>query len=321
MSSRAIFWPSVVVLSLAAASAVAQTWPSRPITMVVAFPARGSDDILGRIVASRIAELLHQPVNVVNVSGGGGTTGAARVANAVADGHELILGTSATHALSQAINKTPPYNSLLDFAPVALMAEQPFVLVARPDLPAHDLQGFVAHGKSGRMQFGSAGTGSATHLVCAMLGAAAGMDGSHVSFNGGAPAMEALISARIDYFCPVVTIAIPQIQKQAIKAIAVLSRARTPVLPAVPTAAEQGMGNFTASTWFGLFLPKGTPAPVVHALQSATTAALDTPSVRAQLQEIGAEVVDPDRRSPDYLRQFLEKDIEKWRNALKAAGL
>jgi tripartite-type tricarboxylate transporter receptor subunit TctC len=291
--------------------------------MTVAFPAGGSDDILGRIIASRLSELLGQQVIVENASGGGGTVGTSRVAKAAPDGYQFALGTSATHALSQVLAKNPVYNAAADFTPVGLIAEQPFVLIAHKDLPVDNLQAFIAHAKAnaGKMQFGSAGEGSATHLVCAMLDAAIGVDAKHVPYNGGAPALQDLIAGKIDYFCPVVTIAIPQIQSKAVNAVAILSKNRTPVLPNLASASEQGLANFSASTWFALFLSKGTPAPIVQRLNAALSATMETPSVQSKLKEIGAEIVAPERRSPDYLQGFLKGEIDKWANAIKAANI
>jgi tripartite-type tricarboxylate transporter receptor subunit TctC len=315
-----------VVLTFGAAciqTVSAQDWPTRPITMVVAFPAGGSDDILGRIVAARLTELLGQPVNVENVAGGGGTTGTDRVAKAVPDGHQFALGTSATHALSQVLRKNPPYDASADFAPVALIAEQPFVLIARKDLPAENLTAFIALAKANAatMRYGSAGPGSATHLVCALLDAAIGVKATHVPSNGGAPALRDLVDGKIDYFCPVVTIAIPQIERQGVRSIAILSRDRSPVLPNLASAAEQGLKDFNASTWFGVFLPKGTPAPIVQRLHGAVVATMETPSVQTQLKEIGAVLVAPERRSPGYLQRFLSSEKEKWATAVKAANI
>ncbi len=303
-------------------SAIAQNWPTRSMTMVVAFPARGSDDILARILAPHLSEFLGQQVMVENVGGAGGMTGTSRVAKAAPDGYEFMLGTSATHALSQVLHKNPLYNSAADFTPAALIAEQPFVLIARNDLPGR-LQEFIAFAKRNEptMQFGSAGTGSATHLVCALLSAATGIKAKHVPYNGGAPALQDLIAGRIDYFCPVVTIAIPQIENKKVKGVAILMKSRSPVLPDLPSAQEQGLTDFAANTWFGIFLPKGAPAPIVRKLHDATVAAMDNPAVQAKLKEIGAELVASERRTPDYLRKFLEGDIEKWATAIKAAGL
>jgi tripartite-type tricarboxylate transporter receptor subunit TctC len=255
----ALLLVSLIVALQCDGAALAQDWPARPLTMVVAFPAGGSDDILGRIIASRLSEILGQQVIVENASGGGGTVGTSRVAKAAPDGYQFALGTSATHALSQVLAKNPVYNAATDFRPIGLIAEQPFVLIARKDLP-DSLSAFIAHAKAdaGKMQYGSAGEGSATHLVCAMLDAAIGVNGKHVPFNGGAPALRDLVAGKIDYFCPVVTIAIPPIQSKGVNAVAILSKNRTPVLPDLASASEQGLTNFSASTWFALFLPKGT---------------------------------------------------------------
>jgi tripartite-type tricarboxylate transporter receptor subunit TctC len=290
--------------------------------MTVAFPAGGSDDILGRIIASRLSEILGQQVTVENTSGGGGTTGTARVAKAAPDGYQFMLGTSATHALSQVLRQNPVYNAATAFAPVGLIAEQPFVLIARKDLP-ESLPAFIAYAKANaaKMQYGSAGEGSATHLVCTMFDTAIGVNAKHVPYNGGAPALQDLVAGKIDYFCPVVTIAIPQIQNKGVNAVAILSKNRTPVLPNLASASEQGLTNFSASTWFALFLPKGTPAPIVQRLHAALSATLETPAVQAKLKEIGAEIVSPDRRSPDYLQTFLKGEIDKWAGAIKAANI
>jgi len=313
---------ALVAFLTVAAPALAQDWPLRPMTMIVAFPARGSDDILARILAPHLSEFLGQPVTVENVGGSGGMTGTSRVAKAAPDGYEFMLGTSATHALSQVLYRNPPYRSAEDFTPVALVAEQPFVLIARKELPGR-LQDFIAVAKAhgAPMQFASAGTGSATHLVCALVSVAAGVKAKHVPFNGGAPAMEELIAGRIDYFCPVITIAIPQIENQKVKGVAVLTKSRSAALPDLPSAKDQGREGFSANTWFAIFLPKAAPAPVVRKLYAAAAAAMDNPTVKARLKEIGTDLVAPERRTSDYLKDLLQSDIKKWSNAIKAADL
>lgn len=317
-----LFVIAVIAILQCVGSATAQDWPTRPVTMVVAFPAGGSDDILGRIVASRLSELLGQPVIVENIDGAGGTTGTARVAKATPDGYRFVLGTSATHALSQVLRKNPLYDSTADFAPVALIAEQPFVLIARKDMPAN-LRAFIAYAKANeaKLQYGSAGEGSATHLVCALFNAAAGIKAKHVPYNGGAPALKDLVAGRIDYFCPVVTIAIPQIDNKGVQGVAILTRNRAPILPNLASASEQGLTDFAASTWFAVFMPKGTPARIVQKLNGAVLAAMETPSVQAQFKKIGAEMVASERRSPDYLQRFLKGEIEKWAAAIKTANI
>jgi tripartite-type tricarboxylate transporter receptor subunit TctC len=291
--------------------------------MVIAFPAGGSDDILGRMLAPRLAEFLGQPVIVENIGGGGGMAGTARVAKAAPDGYEFVLGTSATHALSQVLHKHPAYNAITDFTPVALMAEQPFVLIARKSLPGNRVEDLVAYARLNpkKVQFASAGEGSATHLVCEIFNAAARIQAGHVAYNGGVPAMRDLLAERIDYFCPVVTVAMAPIARQDVKAIAILTRNRSPVLPDLASAHEQGLADFSAWTWFALFLPKGTPQPVTAKLHEATIAAIAAPFMQARLKQIGAEVVAPERRTPEYLQKFVEYEIGKWASALKAAEL
>ena len=224
----------------------AQSWPSRPVTMVVPFAAGGPMDTVGRILAPRMSELLGQQVIIENVGGGGGTIGSARVAKAPPDGYQFVLGNVGTHAVTQTLFKTPPYSAATDFAPVALIADLSLVLVARKDLPAGNLPEFIAYAKANqaKMQFGSAGAGSATHLGCVLLNAAIGIDVTHIPYRGGAPAMQDLIAGRIDYLCIDTPIVIPQIESGALKAIAILTRGRSSSLPALASAHEQGLSQF-----------------------------------------------------------------------------
>jgi tripartite-type tricarboxylate transporter receptor subunit TctC len=315
---------STILVALAAAgSALAQDWPARPLTMVVAFPAGGDDDILARMLAPRLAQFLGQPVNVENVAGAGGMVGAARVAKAAPDGYEFLLGTSATHALSQTLLKKPPYNAVTDFTPVALMAEQPFVLIARKSLPGNRLEDLVAYAKANprTVQYASAGEGSSTHLVCTLFNAAAGIRANHIAYNGGVPAMRDLVAERIDYYCPAVTVAIAPISRQDVKGIAILARHRAQVLPDLASAHEQGLADFSAWTWFALFLPRGVPEPIPAKLHEAAVAAIGMPFMQARLKQIGAEVVSPERRSQAYLQKFVESEITKWASDLKGAHL
>jgi tripartite-type tricarboxylate transporter receptor subunit TctC len=313
---------AAVVALTGASPAAAQDWPSRPLNMVVPFAAGGPMDTVGRILAQRMSELLRQQVVVENVSGAGGMTGSARVAKAAPDGYQFLLGNLGTHAASQTFYKNPLYNAATDFAPVALIAEQPFVLVTRRDLPAGNLQEFIAYAKANqaKMQYGSGGSGSATPLACVLLNAAIGVNVTHVPYRGGGPALQDLIAGRIDYQCLDTALAIPQIEGDKIKAMAILTRARSPTLPAVASAHEQGLTNFEASNWSGLFLPKGTPAAIIRALHAAVIAAIETPSVQDRLKELGATVVASDRRSPDSLQTFVASEVEKWAAPIKASG-
>lgn len=314
---------SFILACALAAAAWGQSWPERPVTLVVAFAAGGDDDMLARVLAPRLAQFLNQPVHVENVPGAGGMTGALRVAQAAPDGYEVLLGSSATHALSQTLHKKPPYNSVTDFTPVALIAEQPFVLVARKGLPGKGLGDLVAYAKANprTVQYASAGEGSSTHLVCILFNAAAGIRAGHIAYNGGVPAMRDLVAGRIDYYCPAVSVAIAPISRQDVKPIALLARSRAQVLPELASAHEQGLADFSAWTWFALFLPRGAPDAVTAKLHEAALAAMGMPFLQARLQQIGAEVVSPERRSQAYLQKFVEAEITKWASDMKGAHL
>ena len=306
---------------LCGAPAAAESWPARPLTMVVPFAAGGGTDVLGRIIGRRLSEILVQQVIIENVGGAGGMVGSARVAKAPPDGYQFVLGSRAD-AINQTLYKNPLYNFATDLAPVVLIADQPTILVARKDLPAGNLPEFIAYARANQatMQMGSAGAGSTGHLDCMLLNAAIGINITHVPYRGGGPAIQDLIAGRIDYFCTLSATAKPQIEASLIKAIATLSRERSTMLPELASAREQGI-DFEASTWFGFFFPKGTPEPIIQKLHDATVAAMDTPSVQERLKEVGAVTVAPERRSPAYLQKFVVSEIEKNAVPIKASGL
>jgi tripartite-type tricarboxylate transporter receptor subunit TctC len=313
-------------IALAAALTVcgparAEDWPTRPTTLVVPYSAGGPTDAIGRLFAQQMSELLKSSIVVENVGGAGGMIGANRVAQAAPDGYQvLFIGSAMTY--SQILYAKPNFNSLIDFAPVAFLTKQSLVLTARKDLPADGLQEFIRSIKANKTaNFGSAGVGSSTHLGCVMLNIAMGVDAAHVPYRGVALAMPDLIGGRIDYICNLIQDALPQIQGGNVKAIAMLSRSRSPILPDVPTADEQGLAGFDIVDWYGLFLPKGTPSTIVQKLHDTAVAALDTPSFRDRLQSLGVEVVAPERRSPKYLAGFLKDEIVKWTAPIKASGI
>ena len=303
-------------------AAEAQTWPTRPVTMVVAFAAGSGDDVFARIVGPRLSELLGQQVIIENIGGAGGMTGTARVARAAPDGYQFVLGGTGTFAANQTLYKNPLYNAATDFTPVALVAEQPMLLIVRKELPVNNLAEFIGYAKSNhdRMQFGSGGPGSATHLACMLLNSAIGIEVTHVPYRAAAQATQDLIGGRIDYVCPIASTAIPHVDSGRVKTLAIL-KSRSPILPNLATAQEQGLAGFEAFFWDGFFLPKGTPAAIVKRLHDATVGVMETPSVAGKLKEIGAEFVTPDRRSPEYLQKFVEREIEKWAGPIKASGL
>jgi tripartite-type tricarboxylate transporter receptor subunit TctC len=314
---------AAAAIAAATLPATAQNWPTRQVTMVYPFAAGSAGDTVGRIFASRLSELLGQPVIFENVGGAGGMTGASRVAKAAPDGYQFLLGSSSSLAVNQAFYVNPLYNVATDFALVALIAESPIILVARKDLPANNLQEFIVHAKANqaKMQYGSAGTGSVVHLACALLTTTIGVNIPHIPYRGGGSAMQDLIAGRIDYQCPLAELAVPQIQGNLVKAIAILTKNRSSILPNLASAHEQGLADFEASSWFAFALPKGTPAAIVQKLYSVTVATMNTPGVQERLKEVGAELVAPERRSPEYLQKFVASETQKWANLLKAANI
>ena len=313
----------VIASAWTAHPAMAQNWPTRPLTMVVPFAAGSASDTVARILGARLSEVLGQQVIIENVGGAGGMTGVARVAKAAPDGYQFVLGGIDTFAQNQTLYKKPLYNSLTDFAPVALMVEQPLVLVARNDLPAGNLQEFIAYAKANqaKMQYGSAGVGSGSHLACAQLNAAIGVDITHVPYRGSPPAMQDLIAGRIDYFCALAAAAMPQLGSNSMKAIAVMTRNRSPLLPSLASAHEQGLSEFDSYFWSGFFLPKDTPAAIVQKLHAAAVDTMSTPFVQERLKGVGVTVVTTERRSTDYLKTFVVAETEKWAATIKASGV
>jgi tripartite-type tricarboxylate transporter receptor subunit TctC len=313
---------AIGALLLSATLAAADDWPTRPVTMVVPFAPGGPADAVGRILASRVSETLGQEVIVENVGGGGGMLGGSRVARAAADGYQFVLGNMGTHVANQTLYKSPLYNAANDFAPVTLVAETPLLLLTRKDLPADNMPQFIdyARANQAKMQFGSGGVGSASHLACLLINLAIGIKVTHVPYRGAAPAMQDLMAGRIDYQCPDTPTSVAQIESGTIKALAVLTAERSARLPDVATAREQGLADVVASNWFAAFYPKGTPAAVVEKLRLAMAAAMDTPALQTRMREIGAELVAPERRTPEYLRTFVTNEIGKWAAPIKQSG-
>jgi tripartite-type tricarboxylate transporter receptor subunit TctC len=310
----------VVVLAGAAA---AQNYPTRSMTMVIPFAAGGPTDVLGRVVAAKMSESLGQQVVVENVTGAGGQTGSKRVADAAADGYNFVIGTVGTHAQGQTLYKKPLYNSQTDFTPVGLIAQVPIVLIARKDLPVKDFKEFVTYAKAnqGKMQFGSAGAGSATHLGCVLLNYVIGVDITHVPYRGTGPAMQDLAAGRIDYLCEIVTTAKPQIDGGTVKGIAMLDTKRSPALPNLPTAEEQGTKDIVAYTWNAIFAPKNMPEPIVKKLNGAMLEAMHSPVVKDRLSSLGAEIVSDDTATPAALAKLVKDETEKWAKPIKASGV
>jgi tripartite-type tricarboxylate transporter receptor subunit TctC len=310
------------VLALAG-HASADEWPTRPVTLVVPFAAGGPIDVIARIISPRLGELLGQQVVVENIGGAGGMVGASRVAKAAPDGYTFLFGNQGTHTYSQFLYKKPLYDAAGDFTPTGLVVGNTKVLVTRKDFPADTLAAFIDYAKAnhGKMQYGSAGGGSATHIACVLLNAKLGVNVTHVPYRGTALAMQDMMAGRIDYMCDVVSTALPQIRANTVKAIVLLSNARSAVLPNLPTAQEQGLHGVDADGWNGFFFPKGTPPAIVAKLAAATSEVLDTPAIRDRIAGLGLDVPPREQRGPAYLAKLVQIELDKWGPPIKAAGL
>ena len=323
MRRRPLLNALIVAITIWPAVAQAQNYPTRPVIMVVPFAAGGTFDVMGRIIAARMSEILGQQVVVENTTGAGGIIGVNRVINAPADGYTVLLGTVGTHAYNQWIYKKRRYDAINDFTPVTLFSEQPMVLEARKDLAANTIPEFVTLLKTsgGKMQFGSAGAGTTTHLACALLNSVIGVNVTHVPYRGSAPAANDLIGGQIDYLCGNLGAAAPLITGKQVKALAVLSKNRTPLMPELASADEQGLTGVDVTTWTAIFLPKGVPRPIVDKLKDTTQAAMDTPAIKTRMLEIGVTGVAPDRRSPEYLANYVVEEVARWEAPIKSGGL
>jgi tripartite-type tricarboxylate transporter receptor subunit TctC len=314
----------VASTGLAIATPVAsQSWPSRPLTMVVPYAPGGSTDLVARLIAPGLGAALGQPVLIENMAGVGGIAGVSRVAKAAPDGYQFVVGNVGTHAQNHFLFAYPPYDALVEFVPAALLVDLVMLVAVRADLPIDGLSDFIAylHVNAANMQYASAGFGSPSHLACALLNSRLGVDVRHVPYRGGSLATRELLGGKVDYFCSNVAAIKPHIEAGRLMAPALLSRARLSSLPSVATAQEQGVKDFEASNWMALFLPSATPEPIVARLNSAAVAALADPTLQTKLRALGAEPAAPDRNTPERLAVFLAAEREKWGAVIRKANI
>jgi len=312
-----------VVGSLWSLPGLAQDYPTRPITLIVPFAAGGGVDVSARIQAQKMGELLGQSIVVENIGAAAGMAGSERVAKSAPDGYTMLIGNSGTHAYSQSLHKNPIYNAVSDFTPVGLVSESPRILIARKELPVSNLQEFVAYVKANqsKMQFGSAGVGSGTHLPCVLLNMAMGVNVTHVPYRGEGPAQQDLIAGRLDYMCSTIQTGAALVKQNEVKGIAVMSPRRVGIIPDLPTTGEQGLAGVEASVWNAFFLPAGAPEPIVRKLNKAMSDTVDDPEIRKRLESLGLEIVPPEERTPEYLAKFLPEEVARWGKVVHDAGI
>lgn len=304
-------------------SASAQTWPTRPVTVVVPFAAGSSTDTAARILSVGLSEALGQQVVVENIGGAAGLTGTTRVARAAPDGYQVVFATVDTMAIVPAMRKKPPYDSVNDFVPAGLVVEQPIVLIARKDLPANSLAEFVAYAKANhkKMQFGSAGVGSGSHFSCAKLNAALGIDPIHVPYRSSGLAAQDLMGGRLDYLCALGGTAMGPVESGQAKAIGLLTAERSELFPTLRTSKEQGIAGVDSYFWTAFFFPKGTPDAIAQKLYDATNRTLDAPTTVERLRKTGIDPIAPARRSPAYLQGFMQAEKKSWAELVRASGI
>ncbi len=316
------FMATVAVVLGMTGGAGAQDYPARTITIIVPFAAGGPADITGRLVADILSRHLGQNAVVENVGGAGGTIGALRAARASPDGYTLLSGHMGTNAAAPMFYPHLGYDPQKDFEPVGITAEYPEVFVVRKDFPANDLKEFIAYAKANqnRLNMGHAGVGSVSFIGCGLLNAAIGIKPTLVPFTGTAPVVNAMVAGQIDYECDPVLGPLGQIRAGNIRALAVAAKARSPLLPDVPTSYEQGVPAFDCAPFYALFAPKGTPKAVIDRIAAAMTEGLSEEAVQTRMAELGAAVPAPARRGPKPLADLVASEIARLGPILREAG-
>lgn len=323
MPTRRTFVAILAALGLTwgALPAAAQDYPNRPITLIVPFAAGGPTDVIARIVGDHMSKTLGQTLVIENVVGAGGTTGTTRAKRAAPDGYTIIMGHMGTHAAAPALYPNLAYNPETDFEPIGLVAGTPILIVARKDFPAKDLKEFVDYVKANESKINAAhaGVGSVSYTTCTLLNSIMKVKPTAVPFNGTGPALNALLGGQVDYMCDQIVNLVSQIEGGSIKAVAIATPNRNPVLPNIPTTKEGGLAEYEVSAWNALFAPKGTPQPIVDKLTDALDKALNDEATRKRLLDLGSDIPDAPRRGQKAMGDLVKSEVARWTPVLKAA--
>lgn len=311
---------AAALLATGMGGALAQAdFPSKPLTMIVPFSAGGTTDILARIVGQALGQELGESIIIENKPGAGGNIGAQQAARAKADGYTLFMGTVGTHAINQSLYKKLPYDPLKDFTPLSRVATVPNLLVAHPSRPYKTVQEMIAYAKAnpGDVTYGSPGSGASPHVSGALFQSMTGAELTHIPYKGSAPAVSDLLGNQIAVMFDNMPSAIQHVHSGKLRPIAVTTAKRSPELPDVPTIAEAGVPGYEATSWFGLWAPAGTPAPVLDKLHSALTKVLQDPAVVKKIADQGGEVVID---TPAEFEAFIQSEAAKWGKVVKESG-
>jgi tripartite-type tricarboxylate transporter receptor subunit TctC len=297
-------------------------YPNKPIHIIIPFPPGGSTDVLGRLLGASMSNQLGQSVVIENTGGAGGTIGAGKVAKSSADGYTLLFHNMA-HASAPALYSKLPYNPIADFEPIGIVTEVPMILVARKNFPGNNLQDVLSYAKSNgdKLNFANAGVGATSQLCEALLKSATQSKWTSVPYKGTGPALNDLLGGQVDFICDQPASTISHIKAGNLKPIAVATKNRLKILPQVATFAESGLPGFELTVWHGLYAPKGTPKEVITRLEQSLREALKDPNLVERYQEMSASIASPAQANPEALQVFLKSDVERWKTALKAAGI
>jgi len=316
-----IRWFAAAVLSVAAVGAAqAQSYPNKPVRLIVPYPAGGTTDIIARVAAQQLSERLKQPFVVENKAGANGAIGSVEVARAPADGYTLLMGTASTHGINSAVYKSLPYDAVKDFAPVTIVASTPNIIAVHPSVPAKNLQELLALAKAqpGKLNYGSTSLGGSPHMSAELLKMMAGVDMVHVPYKGAAPMLTDLMGGQVQVGFDNLPSTINFVRSGKVRAIAVTTPQRWPGAPEIPTVAESGLPGYEVSGWFGLLAPAGTPPAVLATIQQALAEAVKQPEVNKQMLELGAQ---PVANTPDAFAKLVQADVAKWRDVVKTTGV
>jgi tripartite-type tricarboxylate transporter receptor subunit TctC len=313
---------AAALLGAVVSPAAAQTYPTKPITMIVPFAAGGPTDIIARVVGENMSRTLGQQIVVENVAGAGGTTGTTRLAQAAPDGYSIMMGHMGTHGAAPALYPKLKYDPTRDFEPIGMAAGTPILIVAKKDLPPKDLKEFVAFVKANgdKMNEAHAGVGSVSHTTCLLLNNQLSIKPTQVPYKGTGPALNDLVAGQVDFMCDQIVNLVEQIKAGTIKAYAVATPERSPALPNVPTTKEAGLPEYQVSAWNAVFAPKGTPADITAKLNGALAKALDDENTRKRLLDLGAVLPDQAGRTQAWLKGYVAEEVARWTPVIKAAG-